>query len=284
MARPLRIEFAGALYHVTARGDRRQAIYRDDIDRQLWLDTLAKACAKYAFRVYAFCLMPNHYHLLVETASGQLAAGMRQLNGVYSQAYNRRHDQVGHVFQGRYHAILCAKQSYLLEVARYIVLNPVRAGMVAAAADWPWSSHRWVLDEGPAPHWFSPDVLLAHFGNDQSAARQAYRIFVAAGVGARRPFDNVTRQLYLGAMPEAAKHVVDQALHASPEISRAHKQAVAMPLAAYFSAGTSLEAAVARAYQSNCFSLAEIARHCGCSRRTIARLIQHNHAGKQKKN
>lgn len=133
MVRPLRIEYPGAFYHVTARGDRREAIYSDDADRGLWLDTLAEVCARFRFAVHAYCLMGNHYHLLVETMHGRLSAGMRQLNGVYSQAYNRRHNLVGHVFQGRYTAILCEKDRYLKELARYIILNPVRAKLVDVA-------------------------------------------------------------------------------------------------------------------------------------------------------
>ena len=130
MARPLRIEFAGALYHVTSRGDRREDIYLDDGDRQLFLEVLEAVCERFNWEVHAYCLMSNHYHLLVETPDGNLSRGMRHLNGVYTQRFNRRHKKVGHVFQGRYKAILVQKENYLLELSRYIVLNPVRAGMV----------------------------------------------------------------------------------------------------------------------------------------------------------
>ena len=130
------------MYHVTSRGDRRGPIYRDHIDRQFWLEELGKVCSRFNFVVHAFCEMTNHYHLVVETVDGNLARGIRQLNGAYSQQFNRRHELVRHLFQGRYKAILVQKESYLLELARYVVLNPVRAGMVAAPADWAWSSHR----------------------------------------------------------------------------------------------------------------------------------------------
>lgn len=137
MNRPLRIEFPGALYHITSRGDRKVGVYLDDTDRAVWLQTLADVCAQSNYVVHAFCQMTNHYHLLLETIDGNLSDGMRQLNGVYSQYFNRRHDLVGHVFQGRYKAILVQKESYLLELARYIVLNPVRAKLVTDAANWP---------------------------------------------------------------------------------------------------------------------------------------------------
>lgn len=128
MTRPLRLEFAGALYHVTSRGDHRGSIYFDDTDRLAWLDVLATVCARFNFVVHSYCQMTNHYHLLIETIDGDLARGMRQLNGAYSQHFNRRHGLVGHVFQGRYKAILVQKESYLMELARYVVLNPMRAG------------------------------------------------------------------------------------------------------------------------------------------------------------
>ena len=132
MARPLRIEFPGALYHITSRGDRREPIYEDDEDRQAVLATLAEVVRRFNWSCYAYCLMTNHYHLVVGTPEGNLAKGMRQLNGVYTQASNRRHKRTGHLFQGRYMAILVDEDAYLLELARYVVLNPVRAGMVKA--------------------------------------------------------------------------------------------------------------------------------------------------------
>jgi putative transposase len=141
VSRPFRLEIAGGLYHVTSRGDRCEDIYRDDIDREAWLSTLAQTCERYHWLIHAWCQMSNHYHLIVETVEGNLSAGMRQLNGVYTQAVNRRHGQSGHVFQGRYKAILVVRVSYLLELSRYVVLNPVRAAMVKHTRQWKWSSY-----------------------------------------------------------------------------------------------------------------------------------------------
>ena len=130
MARPLRIEFAGALYHLSSRGDRRKAIFPGDPDREDWLAALGNVCSHFDWVVHACCRMSNHHHLLVETVDGNLSRGMRQLNGHYTQRFNRRHGLVGRLFEGRYKAILVQKEAYLFELTRYVVLNPVRAGMV----------------------------------------------------------------------------------------------------------------------------------------------------------
>ncbi len=124
MTRPVRIEFEGALYHVTSRGDRREAIYEDDADRMKFLEILETVIRDFNWVCHAYCLMTNHYHLVIETPDGNLSKGMRQLNGVYTQASNHRHDRSGHLFQGRYKAILVDGDSYLLELPRYVVLNP----------------------------------------------------------------------------------------------------------------------------------------------------------------
>jgi REP element-mobilizing transposase RayT len=157
------LEYPGALYHVTARGDRREDIFFREEDRADFLSVLGEVCDRFNWVVHAYCQMTNHYHLLVETVDGNLGRGMRQLNGVYTQRFNRRHGLVGHLFQGRYKAILVQKESYLLELTRYVVLNPVRAGMVADPANWPWSSYRTVVGEAPAPEWLDTDGLLGQF-------------------------------------------------------------------------------------------------------------------------
>ncbi len=129
MARPLRLEFPGAVYHVTSRGNARQAIFLDKDDRESFLGVLASVVARFNWLCHAYCLMETHCHVMVETLEGNLSWGMRQLNGVYTQVFNRRHTRVGHLFQGRYKAILVEKEAHLLELCRYVVLNPVRAGL-----------------------------------------------------------------------------------------------------------------------------------------------------------
>jgi REP element-mobilizing transposase RayT len=153
MARPLRIEYPGALYHVTARGDRREPIYAGDRDRQEFLELLAREVRQQHWLLYAYCLMDNHYHLLLETPEPNLVQGMRRLNGAYAQWFNRRHGFVGHVLQGRYKAILVERDSHLLELARYVVLNPVRANTAREPACYAWSSYRATAGAAACPGW-----------------------------------------------------------------------------------------------------------------------------------
>ena len=198
MARPLRIEYAGALYHVTSRGDRREDIYLDDEDRLMWLDVFSQVCSRFNWRCHAWCMMDNHYHILIETAEGNLSQGMRQLNGVFTQKSNRRHHRVGHVFQGRYKSILVQKDNYLLELSRYVLLNPVRARMVDDLLDWAWSSYPAMLGKTPVPDWLETDWLLACFGANRKRAVTKYVDFVRAGIGLPPVWDNLKYQVYLG--------------------------------------------------------------------------------------
>jgi REP element-mobilizing transposase RayT len=196
MARPLRLEFAGALYHLTARGNARADIFVDDGDRRLFLELLGKEIFQQGWRCYAYCLMDNHYHLLIETPEPNLVAGMRRFNGVYTQAFNRRHGRVGHVFQGRYKSILVDKDSYGLELSRYIVLNPVRARRVKRAENWAWSSYRATTGEVAQPAWLDAKWVLGQFGGSNPAA--SYERFVTQGVGQDSPWDKLRGQIWLG--------------------------------------------------------------------------------------
>jgi REP element-mobilizing transposase RayT len=166
MCRPLRLEFACALHHITPRGNGRNLIYLQDDDFELFLQVLANVCERYSLVVYAYCLMSNHYHLLVETPDANLSQGMRQLKGVFTQSRNRKHHRVEHLFQGRYKAILVDKDVYLLELCRYIVLNSVRANMVSSPEEWPWSNWHCMLGNVESPVWLSTDTLLVQFAKN----------------------------------------------------------------------------------------------------------------------
>lgn len=199
MARPLRIEFPGAVYHITTRGNARCDIFRDDRDREKFLDILGETIERYHWLCHAFCMMPNHYHLLAETPEANLSQGMRQINGIYTQYFNKRHKQVGHLFQGRYKAILVDKDSYLLELCRYVVLNPVRAGLVGLPEEWIWGSYRPTAGLGKTPKFLTVDWILRLFGNDRQSAREHYRTFVRQGMMTEKsPWNDLEGQLLLG--------------------------------------------------------------------------------------
>ncbi len=183
MARPLRVEYEGALYHVTSRGNARQGIFLVDPDRKLFLETLGDTVRRFGWVCHAYCLMTNHYHLLVETPEANLSRGMRHLNGVYTQAFNRRHMRTGHVLQGRFKAILVEKESHLLELARYVVLNPVRARAVRSARDWSWSSYRATAGMVDAPDFLTTSWILTQFHRSPRRAIELYRKFVKQGRG-----------------------------------------------------------------------------------------------------
>ena len=197
MGRPLRLEFAGALYHITARGDRQEPIFEGDGDRLVFLDLLAKEVLQQGWVLYAFCLMDNHYHLLLETPEPNLVRGMCRLNGVYTRAFNRRYGRVGHVLQGRYKSILVDKASHLLELCRYVVLNPVRAGTVASVEDWHWSNYLATTGRMPCPHWLHDAAVVGLFGKGV-AGRRAYERFVAEGLKKPSPWETIKGQIYLG--------------------------------------------------------------------------------------
>jgi REP element-mobilizing transposase RayT len=224
VSRPLRLDHPGAVWHVTARGNERREIFRDDRDRVIWLDLLAKVVVLFAWRLHGYVLMGNHYHLIVETPIPSLSRGMRHLNGVYTQAFNRRHERVGHLFQGRFKSILVERDSHLLELLRYVVLNPVRAGLVRSPAQWPWSSYHATAGEAPPPAWLETAWTHAQFDASPRAAEERYRAFVAEGQG-RHPWSALRGQVYLGseafvqdALGRAERHTRD------PEIPQPQRQ------------------------------------------------------------
>ena len=197
MARPLRLEFDYALWHITSRGNERRDIYRDDADRERFIAILGETVTRFGWRLLAWVLMSNHYHLVVQTPEANLSRGMHWLNGRYAQSFNRRHDRCGHLFQGRFKGILVEKQTHLLELARYVVLNPVRAGMVADPSQWGWSSYRQTAGLDEADPWLAVDDLLGNFG-PAAMARNEYIRFVDSAAGGPSPWSQLIGQIYLG--------------------------------------------------------------------------------------
>lgn len=197
MARPLRVQFEGAIYHVTCRGNARNDVFLDAKDRTMFLGMLGKTIERYNWLCHAYCLMDNHYHLLVETPDANISKGMHYLNCVYTIYFNRNHDRVGHVLQGRYKSILVERDSHLLELTRYIVLNPVRAGFVKRPEEWPWSSYRATAGIEGAPPFLHTSWLLDQFDKNSERARQLYREFVA-NEGKTGPWEELKGGVVLG--------------------------------------------------------------------------------------
>ena len=212
MARPLRIEYDGALYHVTSRGNERKAIFKHDRDRRLFLDTLTQVNKRFHWICHAYCLMDNHYHLVIETPDGNLSKGMRQLNGIYTQAYNKRHGRIGHLFQGRFKGILVQKDSHFLEVCRYVVLNPVRAKSISHPRKYKWSSYQATAGTVLAHPCLTSDEILGHFAQRRAAAQEKYRDFVQDGIGNRSIWEALEAQSLLGVegFAEGLRHLVTE--------------------------------------------------------------------------
>jgi putative transposase len=180
MPRRPRSEHGPGLYHVTARGNRRQQIYLAESDVARFLAGLDEVVKRYRWTCYAFCLLPNHYHLLLETTQPNLGDGMRDLNGPYAQWFNRRYGLGGHLFQDRFHSAAVENDSHLLELTRYIALNPVRAGLCGHPADWPWGSYRATVGRAPKPAFLAIESVLGLFSANPRSSRQQYASFVRA--------------------------------------------------------------------------------------------------------
>ena len=271
MARPLRIEFPHAIYHVTSRGNARQSIFADDEDRCAFRALLAHVIDRFGWVCHAYCLMDNHYHLLIETPQPNLSQGMRQLNGRYTQTYNRRHERVGHLFQGRFTAILVEKDAHLLELCRYVVLNPVRAQMVTHPRLWVWSSYRATVGEAPCPSWLMVEWVLAQFGTRLRDSRVRYRTFVAEGRSSPRPWDQLQGQIYLGSETFIEAHQPDRVLR---EIPRRQTQASRPSLLVVFRRAAGRDQAVADAYRRYGYRLGEIAGHLAVHYATVSRCLK----------
>ncbi len=199
MARPLRIEFPGAVYHITSRGNAKQAIFIDDEDRGGFFDVLSMVVNRFNWLCHAYCHMENHYHLLIGTPNGNLSKGMRELNGVYTQGLNQRYRRVGHLFQGRYKAIIVEKDNHLMSLCRYVVLNPVRIGLIEKPEQWRWSSYRAIIGLVKRASFLTIDWILSQFDGRKRVDMEKYRRFVMEGLDKESPWETLKGQIFYGA-------------------------------------------------------------------------------------
>ena len=279
MSRPLRLEFEGALYHLTARGDRREPIFEDDADRVAWLEVVGQGLERFDATACAYCLMGNHFHLVVQTRQANLSRLMRHVNGVYTQRYNRRHAKVGHLFQGRFKAVVVDKEAYFLEVCRYVDLNPVRARMVKRPQDWSWSSYRAHTGQDAGPDWL--DSLSVH---RRLAVRapiregpSAYARFVAQGRGVKLWEQALTGQIFLGSEAFAKRMQAKAGAGSAREVPRAQRLPAARALKHYFKS-MQRDEAILQAYREGGHTQTVIAETTGLSVSRISRVIAREEA------
>ena len=281
MARPLRIEFPGAVYHVTARGDRREPIFVDDQDRHGLLDIAGHALGRFDAQMLAYCLMGNHYHFVLHTRQANLSLLMRQINGVYTQAFNRRHNKVGHLFQGRFKAILVDRDAYLLEVCRYVELNPVASRLVRKPQAWPWSSYRAHVGQESAPDWLDTDGLHGYVlgrpvrtAADRLRGARSYADLVASSTRAPLWENALRQQIFLGdeEFVERMQALAEPRNSADPDIPKMQRRK-ARSLEQWLSSSTTREEALYRAHTQSALSMTAIARQLGLSVSRVSRLI-----------
>lgn len=210
MARPLRIEYEGAVYHILSRGNRGEHIFSEDGDKNYFLDILKKGTEKYKINLYSYCIMGNHYHLLLSTPNGELPKVMHYIGSSYGSYLRRNRGWIGHVFAGRYKSLCVEKDGYLLELSRYIHLNPVRAGVVKTPEKYLWSSYRDYIVKRPSADWLSIELLLQEYGKNLKISQKQYKTFVEAAIGTSLlyPADNIIGQAILGSK-EFAKKVIN---------------------------------------------------------------------------
>jgi putative transposase len=276
MARPLRVEFPGAVYHVTSRGACDEAIFLTDEDRKTFLKTLASVADRYRVLCHAYCLLDDQYHLLLETPEANLSRSMRQLNGVYGHDFSRRHRRPGQVLGGRYKAQVVEKDSDLLEFARYVVLAPVRAGLVADPAKWRWSSYAATAGEAPVPPFLETDWLLALLGGKTpSAAHANYKSFVARGL--REDKDALAglegRPIVGG---EAFAESLEPCLHDLAQSRKVAKKRRAPPLSGLLGRSSPPEvrnARICEAYRRHGYTMKAIADYLHLHYSTVSRIV-----------
>ena len=277
MARRPRLQFLGARYHVMSRGNRKLPIFEDDDDRETFLSSLARTVARYDIKCYAFCLMSNHYHCVLETPRGNLSAAMKHLNGCYTQAFNRRHQRPGHVFEGRFKSILVDNDSYFQDVCKYVVLNPVRAHLVTDPSIWQWSSYRATAGLGPAAEFLVVDWIdLVFEGRSREESQGRYRLFVNDDVAKASCLDSESLVEGSPEFETAVREYIGVKMHLA-EVPRAYR-ALGRPTLEQLFGDPALalpqrNELMRRAHVVHGYRLAEIASFLGLHRSTPSAIV-----------
>ncbi len=270
MARPQRIEFAGALYHVSAKGQDGGRLFHDAEDAERFLTILGQVCRRFEWAVMAYCLLPDHFELVLETRRPSLSEGMRRLSGLYGQAFNRRHGRHGPVFQGRFKAVLVDRELYLADVCREVLRAPVEAGLAVQARDWRWSSCRAMLKR-QAPDWLARQTLLRLFSDDPEPAAAKFLSFVEIFLSGSDPWSDRRDQIFLGSEGFVEQvQEQEQARRARESLGLATEGA-RKPLAWFAENYPDPHEAMARAHLDGGYSQPKVAAHFGVHYSTVSR-------------
>lgn len=281
MTRQLRTEFPGALYHIYSRGNNKKMIFLEDADRYKFLNILNKALRKCNYLCYGYCIMGTHFHLMLETPDGNISRGMHILHSTYAQYFNRKHGCVGHVFQGRFHSVLVQRELYLLVLCRYIVLNPIRAGLVNHPGEYTWSSFNEMIGTiKQEPPIIAAELLLSHFGIEPDEARKNYIDFVMDGIDKPSPFSHTVGSTFLGnkeflsSLESILKPVINR-----KDISSEQRYAYRPTLSELFEHSKFFSKefrnkVIFHAYSDYAYRQVDIARHINLHRVTISNIIK----------
>lgn len=277
MSRPVRIEFPGAHHHVTSKGIKGRAVFSDDEGKAVFLSVLNTVVSRYGWLVHSYVLMSDHYHLVVGVPQANLSKGMRQLNGVYTQQFNRRHGLEGPLFQGRFRSVLFEKENYLLPLCRHVVLNPVRAGDVKLPQAWRWSSHRATAGIVKVPPYLHVNDVLDNFGKRPGDRWQKYKDYIRAGVGEPSPLDRRSNQVLLGTprfLNEMQPILAGQKLaKRGPGRARRRRSLSAMFKNIDNKTRSERNELIRRAHIEHAYTLMEIGDHLGLHYTTVSKVI-----------
>jgi hypothetical protein len=274
MARPLRIELAGASYFVTTRSSGEESVYADDADREAFVELIGRVCGRFGWLCYGYALLDDHYQLIVRTPKANLSKGMRQLNGVYTQYFNRRHGTVGPVFQGRFKAVIFEPEAYMKSLACLLATGPVDAGLARHARAWPWSSYRATIGAADAPEWLDVESMRRFFAKRRATAIKQIKEATRKGAAVENPLAAVQRQIYLGSPAFIA--AVDRKIgrvRANGTRKPGRLGGRVTPLANYAKRFRERDRAMAAAYASGHYTMKEIGDHFGVHEVTVSRAV-----------
>ncbi|MFT7688837.1 MAG: putative transposase [Candidatus Azotimanducaceae bacterium] len=277
MSRPVRIEFPGAHYHVTSKGTQDGSVFLDNEDRLAFLNVLETVVSRFAWLLHCYVLMDSHYHIIVECPKANLSKGMRQLNGVYTQHFNRRHEEEGSLFKGRFKSVLFEAKTYLLPLSRHVVLNPVRLGVSSSAQTYRWSSHRVLGGAIKQPNFLHIDTLLGSFEGSLKEKQSQYKEYVKAGVHLDSPLLEKSSQVLLGSAKFIGQMqpILDGEKLAKRGPVRALRRRSLPVLFKKVSAMSKSErnGLIKRAHIDHAYTLMEIGDHLGLHYTTVSKVV-----------